>query len=236
MQAPAAKSAFRPALRTRLVIALSLFAVGAGGKLVLARQVADLRSTETPKLERPLAEFPMTLGDWRGTDLATDQKLIRDIKIDDYLERRYRHPSGEELVLWFSYSRKSMDQYHHPTVCMPGNGWQEVESQRSHLAAQMTSCDIARMYFTKREEKCFVHYWYYLIGEDPVDRTMRQLSKYARVFLRGRTNPSLTAEVFSKSPNPNQRLLDEFADLVAKEIGGWMPTGTQTFSEIGAQY
>ena len=70
--------------------------------------------------------------------------------------------------------------------------------------------------------------WYYLIGEDPIDKQMRAASRYARVFLRGRQNPSLTVEVFSQSPSPDSALLDAFAKLVAAELDKWTPPGTET--------
>jgi hypothetical protein len=234
----------------RLLVGLSLCLIGATGKWVVGAQIATLRASETARLERKLSEFPLQIGPWTGVDIPPDerlQKTIADIKATDFLNRIYTHPSGERLSLWFNYSDRSLDQYHYPTVCLVGAGWSEDESQRKTFAVECPSTSqamddsvkrtpIVHFYFSRGPEQQVVHYWYYLIGEDPVDRSMRKLSTYARVFLRGRQNPSLTVELFSQSAAPNMALLDDFAGLVAKELAGWMPMGTQASAELGATY
>jgi len=233
--------------RLRLGIAIALFAAGAAGKSVLAAKVSAIRAKETPTIERKLAEFPKTLGGWVGSDIAPDaqmQQVIKDIKSDDYLNRAYTHSSGERVVLWFNYSGRSLDQYHYPIVCMKGAGWQEDESQRvdrkfpglKPSKPDANTPAYCSMFFTRNQEKEYVLYWYYLIGEDPIDRQMRAASKYARVFLRGRQNPSLTVEVFSQSASPDPARLEEFAKLVAAELEKWTPQGTETCCELGATY
>lgn len=230
-------------LRTRLMIALAILSVGAVGQLVLAQHLASLRNEQSASLAKPLAQFPERIGSWVGAELPADPTIIADIKIDDYLQRLYVHPTGERVVLWMSYSRKSSDQYHYPTVCMQGKGWQEDEAARDAFCAYAAANDddgraanVMRMYFTKNRQSQAVYYWYYLIGEDPVDRTMRRLGQTARAFLRGRRNASLTVEVFSQSPRPNRQLLDEFVALVAADLDGWMPAGTIVASDLGANY
>ena len=230
--------------RLRLALAVGLFAAGAAGKSALASYVAELRTKETAKIERKLAEFPKNIGAWIGSDVPANPQILKDIKSDDHINRAYVHPSGERVVLWFNYSGRSLDQYHYPSVCMTGAGWQEDESQRRTVgfeemrqgkpdAPPPAHC---RMSFSRVQEKAYVLYWYYLIGEDPIDRTMRSASRYARVFLRGRQNPSLTVEVFSQSANPDAKLLDEFAKFVALELEQWTPPGTETSCELGATY
>jgi len=250
--------------RLRLGIAIALFAAGAAGKSVLAAKVSVIRAKETPTIERKLAEFPKTLGGWVGSDVPADAKMLADIKSDDHLNRVYTHSSGERVVLWFNYSGRSLDQYHYPIVCMRGAGWQEDESQRAMRPFLISKLPILNgwkeegsqvrplkettanasaasplycsMFFTRNQEKEYVLYWYYLIGEDPIDRQMRAASKYARVFLRGRQNPSLTVEVFSQSASPDPARLEEFAKLVAAELEKWTPQGTETCCELGATY
>jgi len=230
--------------RWRLAIAVGLFATGTAAKSALGTYVADLRTKETTKIERKLSEFPMSIGGWVGADVPVNPIVLKDIKSEDHLNRAYTHSSGERVVLWFNYSGKSLDQYHYPTVCKTGAGWQEDESQRKTVPFEGVSqgkpdappAAQCRMYFARDHEKSYVLYWYYLIGEDPIDRTMRSASRYARVFLRGRQNPSLTVEVFSQSANPDPKLLDEFARLVAIELEKWTPPGTETCCELGATY
>jgi EpsI family protein len=222
-------------LRNRLLAALAVFGLGAAGKLAFAREVAALRDRERAALERPVAEFPARIGPWtRVRAVETNAKMLADIKSDGYLNAEYLHPSGERATLWINYSAKSYDQYHYPTVCLNGAGWEETENARTQLA--LGTAPAMRQRFVKQQDVQTVYYWYYLIGEDPVDRKLRELSKYARAFLRGRRNASLTVEVFSGSPNPRTESLDAFAAGVAKELSGWMPPGTEACCELGATY
>jgi EpsI family protein len=232
-------------LRSRLTIALILVAVGLGGQFLLGRRIAAARAESSSDLEQPLTQFPMKLGLWNGTDIPANPRIIEDIKIDQYLNREYVHPSGERVVLWMSFSKRSLDQYHYPTVCMEGNGWMEDESGRERIrlcgqVADQTDDEVfvpaMSMVFGKDDKKQLVYYWYYLIGEDSVDRMMRQSSRWARAFLRGRRNASLTVEVFSQSARPNRELLDDLARLVAEELQQWLPSGTDADCELGANY
>lgn len=233
-------------VRTRLLVAISLLAAGLGGKWVLAGCLAS-DDADSANLRAPLKQFPERIGSWVGTDVPANPKIISDIKIDDYLNRCYVHPSGEKLVLWMSYSGKSLDQYHYPTVCMEGAGWTEDETCREQLTLcpaahgpKTSSRDVSAMslLFTKdqAENTQVVYYWYYLIGESPVDRLMRHSSQWLRAFLRGRRNASLTIEVFSQSPNPDRRVLDAFAKDVASRLRSFLPASTEADCTLGATY
>lgn len=234
-------------VQRRLVIAVCLLAAAIGGQTVLARQAEYWRQVGDQQLTRPLNQFPARLGHWIGSDLAVDPGMIKGIKIDDYLQRVYVHPSGERLVLWMSYSQRSLDQYHYPTVCMQGSGWIEEEAKRSVLVCPQCSDEtcvvgaqsnvpVSRMLFNRRQNRQYVYYWYYLIGEDQIDQLMRQFTQVSRVFLRGRRNASLTIEVFSQAAHPNPELLDEFVKLATKSIEEWTPPGTLAACDLGANY
>ena len=90
--------------RMRLAVAVGLFAACTAGKSVLAAKVSAIRAKETPTIDRKLADFPRTLGNWVGNDVPADAQMLKDIKSDDYMNRAYTHPSGERVVLWFNYS------------------------------------------------------------------------------------------------------------------------------------
>jgi hypothetical protein len=92
-----------------------------------------------------------------------------------------------------------------------------------------------RMRFAKEDRRRqYVHYWYYLIGESPIDRAMREMSQSTRLFLRGRSNGSVTVEVFSQSESPDADLIDGFAAGVARELDGFLPGQTRAECALGA--
>ena len=233
------------AMNSRLALAAALVLAIFGARWTLARQLRATRGGETVPLNHPLKEFPYRIGYWTGSDLPVDPEILRVSGADDYLQRCYVHPSGERIALWMNYSKDSADQFHYPTVCMTGAGWEEEESTRKRMtlcerqiatedAVLVQSVPALRLYFSKMDNRKYVHYWYYLLGEDHVDRFMRLLSPKNRIFLRGRRNSSLTVEVFSLSTRPNPQLLDEVAIQVAKELDKWIPQGSEASCELGA--
>jgi EpsI family protein len=225
----------------RALFAAGLLLIGLTGEKLCRRLEAEVRGERTVELARSLTEFPRQMGLWAGRDLPVDPKIHQVIGGDAYLQRLYVHPSGQQCVLWMSFSKQSKDQYHFPTVCMTGSGWAEEEAARDQLLVKPREADcvvdaysIYRMLFQKQGNRQLVYYWYYLIGEDAVDRFMRGQSDWARAFIRGRKNASVTVEVFSRSSTPDPRLLDDLVRQVAEELDRFVPKGTQGCCDLGA--
>lgn len=225
-------------LRSRVVLAVVLLSLGAGGRVALARQ---FHGSDTPQtLHRGLSEFPKQLGAWSGVDETPRKEVLDMMKLDDYLQRVYRHSTGQEVVLWISFSKTSRDQYHYPTVCMEGSGWTEEESERKLMNVVIPgraerNVSPLRMRFVKPDRgRQYVYYWYYLIGERDIDRAMRTLSRTTRFFLRGRSNASATVEIFTQSPTVDVELVDDLARRIAIELDHWMPDEAWSQSLLGA--
>jgi EpsI family protein len=190
-------------------------------------------------MTRPLSSFPLKIDQWVGEDETPRAEVVAVMKDDEYLQRVYRHPTGIEVVLFLCHSTSSRDAYHYPTVCMTGRGWTEEESERttidSHPAGQRIPAPKTRFRFiNERKDRQWVYYWYYLIGESPIDEAMRRLSQSSRLFLRGRTNAGLTVELFSGHSNDDAEELDRFARRVAEELEPMLPEKTRGECELGA--
>jgi EpsI family protein len=223
----------------RIAFALAVLGLGFGAREILARTWLEETSHAAPSLERMLDGFPNQLGAWTGRDAPLDAQIIRDIKVDAWLQRVYVHPTGERLALWLSGSRRSFDQYHYPTVCMQGAGWTEDRGRRTEIAlagADALPVSVMRMVFHRGGEQQSVYYWYYLVGEATSDRVLRQLHGWSRALLRGRRNASLTVEIFSQSPQPREELLDDFARQTAAALARVLPPGAVAACDLGADY
>jgi EpsI family protein len=231
---------------TRTALVVGLLAAVVGGEWLVASVIPASRRGESPGLSRPLAEFPYRIGLWTGEDKPLDPELERVLKSDDRINRTYVHPSGERVVLWMNYSKRSTDQYHYPSVCLTGNGWEEEEGARHRIGVDgclppgdsgvEKSMTMLRQHFHRRGDRIVVHYWYFLLGEDPVDTMLRKLTPYSRAFIRGRRNGSVTIEVFSESDKPDLERLDDFAKQVSQRMRDWLPPGTDGDCSLGASY
>jgi EpsI family protein len=81
-------------------------------------------------LQQQLSLIPQRIGEWAGQDLPdlpyAEKRVLR---ADDYLVRAYNSPQGQLGVLIAYYQQqRSGDALHSPKNCLPGAGWNPIES------------------------------------------------------------------------------------------------------------
>ena len=114
---------------------------------------------------QPLADFPQQLGEWRGTDVPIQQEVLDVLGAGDFLLRVYQDSSRRQpyvdLFLAYFPSQRAGDTIHSPKHCLPGAGWQPVESGRVTLALPGRAPFIANRYvIAKGTDRQLVLYWY----------------------------------------------------------------------------
>jgi EpsI family protein len=87
---------------------------------------------EPATLRQPLAGIPMRIGDWSGQDAPIEQKFLDSLKLDDHVNRTYQQPDGLPVTLYVGYygGMRTGNQQgpHPPMLCLPGQGWQPIET------------------------------------------------------------------------------------------------------------
>jgi EpsI family protein len=137
--------------------------------------LASLSHGEVVVARKPLAQFPLVIGDqWKGTESSMDEKILDVLKLNDYILRYYvpkREISGSEkesaddLPLWlyvgFYQSQRTGATYHSPQNCLPGAGWQFTESKVIPVSiAGGTTIAVNQVLIQKGLEEQVVFYWY----------------------------------------------------------------------------
>ncbi|HKD06393.1 MAG TPA: EpsI family protein [Bryobacteraceae bacterium] len=81
----------------------------------------------------PLSTFPTRLGNWvRAADEVMDSASLEMLGPDDLLSRRYQMEGADRRAdLFVAYYRTQLKgkNAHDPKVCLPGGGWNPVESR-----------------------------------------------------------------------------------------------------------
>jgi EpsI family protein len=132
--------------------------------LVAARfYSAHLVSAEVPVSREPLAGLPLTVGEWSGHDappLADD--VLTQLGVDDYLNREYLNAAGIPVGVYVGYyaSQRQGDTIHSPQNCLPGAGWQPVETGVADLQLGSRSVRVNRFLIQKGLDRQVVFYWY----------------------------------------------------------------------------
>ena len=132
--------------------------------LVAARfYSAHAVSAETPVSREPLSALPLAVGEWSGHDappLADD--VLGQLGVDDYVNREYVNAAGSPVGLYVGYyaSQRQGDTIHSPQNCLPGAGWQPVETDVADLRFGGRSVRVNRFLIQKGLDRQIVLYWY----------------------------------------------------------------------------
>ena len=135
----------------------------------------SLSHGEPVLMRQPLATFPLTIGDrWQGQELGMEQKILDVLKLNDYMNRVYvpkqkarnMEKGGEGLLPVYLYvgyyqSQRTGSTYHSPKNCLPGAGWQFVESEQMVVPVSGgASITINKVLIEKGLDKQIILYWY----------------------------------------------------------------------------
>lgn len=150
---------------TRIAIISVLLAVSAIVLHFYVGQVVDV------PIKKPLSTFPHEIGDWRWIDQASvDDAAIKKLGLDDYIQYDYSRANGDSLNLYVSYFTRTGSGgkgYHSPKNCMPGSGWDVVDSKPLELIITGSKPFVAKisiMVMQKGADKQIVFYWYQCRG------------------------------------------------------------------------
>jgi EpsI family protein len=148
-------------LRNKYVRVLSI--VLAAQAIVLHTAIS--RPELTPSV-RPLAGFPRAFGGWRMVqDVAIEPEVLDVLKADDTLNRVYLETGGRteaNLFVAFFKTQREGQSPHSPKNCLPGNGWQPVETGLVSITApgRSTPFEANRYVASHGDAKAVIIYWY----------------------------------------------------------------------------
>ena len=140
-----------------LVIAASLLvAMGLSSRAMQPEQVP---------LREPLRNLPFELDSWRGRDTAPfSDDIVAVLGVDEYVSRVYRGSDAAAVSLYVGYyqSQRQGDTIHSPMNCLPGAGWQPVETGLASIPVpgQTEPIQVNRIVIQKGLDRQVALYWY----------------------------------------------------------------------------
>jgi EpsI family protein len=185
-------------------------------------------STETAVDRVDLNQLPLTLDTWHGADtepLADD--VVAKLGVDDYLNRFYSRPGGPPIAVYAGYygSQRQGDTIHSPQNCLPGAGWQPVESGRQVLGHGGAAVEVNRYVIAKGLNKQVVFYWYQGRGRVVASEYANKLFLMADAARLGRTNGGLVRLISPVVTTPAAATaeLTAFADALRPYLSRHLP-------------
>jgi len=196
-----------------------------------AAKSVDFRE-KTP-IKRPLSEFPVAIGDWRGTRTAMDQDSLNELKFSDYTIIDYRDPRGREINFYTAYyaSQTKGGSVHSPSTCLPGSGWSFEESGVVPVPLSGTfSLPVSRAFMEKNGQRQLTYYWFPQQGRVLNDLFSLKLYVFWDALTRQRTDGSLVRIVMPVSATERledaEARMQSFVRLLVPQLDAFLPGKT----------
>ena len=130
----------------------------ATGCLLLLKVGAQSR---TP-LRGSLNTVPYEIAGHRGRDQPVNEEEQRVAGMDTFLMRIYQRDSASAFSLYVGYyeAQTQGKTIHSPKNCLPGAGWEPVESRPLTVALPSGTMTVNRYLLEKESSRAIVYYWY----------------------------------------------------------------------------
>ena len=137
--------------------------------LILAAAAAYLSHAshaEAMPVRQSLATFPARIDGWEGHPAPDfDARVMSVLGVDEYVNRTYlRAEQTAGLYIGYYESQRQGDSIHSPLNCLPGAGWQPIDSHRITIdvpgAPGSQSIAVNRVLIEKGDDRQVVLYWY----------------------------------------------------------------------------
>lgn len=185
--------------------------------------------SERIKPNRPLSQFPLEIGPWRGVSSQMDEKVYNILGVEDYIMANFSKGPGQAVNIYvgFYQSQSKGDLIHSPKNCMPGAGWNIVQSSviPIDLPKSGKTIKIARLLLNKDGQKQVVYYWFQSRGRIISSEYMQKIWLVLDSITKNRTDGSfvrLIAPVI-KNETETEVLLTQFADEVYPTLNQFIP-------------
>jgi EpsI family protein len=142
--------------------------LGAVVLIFVAQAIASRALHREPFLPAPppLADLPLQLGSWeRFGEESIPPETLAMLGPDDYLARQYQipgNPQQAELFVAYYKTQIQSKNAHDPKVCLPGAGWNPVESRLASVSLPNSGFTFPVNYYRikKEETEQVVLYWF----------------------------------------------------------------------------
>jgi EpsI family protein len=130
--------------------------------LVGSLLLLGVRPQHTAPLGEPLRSMPIALAGTDGRDRDMTEEERKATAVTDYVFRTFGPDSATAFSLYVGYYQKQATgrSIHSPRNCLPGVGWQTVESGKAELLVGGRPLTVNRYILANEKSQALVYYWY----------------------------------------------------------------------------
>lgn len=188
----------------------------------------NLHADVTVPMNRPFAEFPTGVKEWRTVSREEFPESVLDVlKPTDYLSRVYAGSAGQPVQLYIGYhgGGKKGGEIHSPRHCLPGSGWYEASSKRTSLdIGGGRNVNLVEAVYQKGERKELFLYWFQVQDRTLTDEYALKRSQIVNSMLHRRRDASFVRISVPLEGRPEQclaageRFVRDFYPVIAEHL------------------
>lgn len=178
---------------------------------------------------KDFSSFPMRLGDWRGTDLGRfPDEIMEVLKVSDYLNRTYSNGVNQaSLYIGYYRTQRAGESLHSPKNCLPGSGWEVLESRQVSLEIPSANKRIEVNHYVVQNgpDRQLVLYWYDTHGRAYANEFLGKAILVWEALRTGRNDGALIRIMvpFGSSAAQAETVASDFARQVYPLLKEYLP-------------
>ena len=176
----------------------------------------------------PLSELPYAFAGWKGEERPIKEQIVQAVGVSDYTNRVYIDLTNAPVQLYIGYyaSQKTGDTIHSPKNCLPGAGWDPIQSGYVTVSVPGGRQIVVNEYVIQQDlNKQIVFYWYQSRGRVIASEYSAKFWMVADAISRNRTDGALVRVVTPMNEgeaNARARLV-RFTQLLFPHLDGILP-------------
>jgi exosortase D (VPLPA-CTERM-specific) len=180
----------------------------------------------------PFATFPTSIGEWQGRRSSMEQQVEQGLGLTDYILSDFAKKDGRQVNLYVAYyaSQRNGLSPHSPSVCIPGNGWQITDIERTSYTNNDASVSLPlnRVVIGRGSDKQLVYYWFEQRGMKIANEYLSKLYLLRDAMFKNRTDGALvrlTTPLYpGESESDADKRLQDFTQVVVPNLMGYLPS------------
>jgi exosortase D (VPLPA-CTERM-specific) len=183
--------------------------------------------------ERKLfALFPNKLDTWQGRPSSMEASTAEFLGLTDYIESNYAQADGRNVNLYIAYyaSQRSGLSPHSPSVCIPGNGWQILQLDRTEFVDGSLRFPVNRAIIANGMNRQIVYYWYDERGMKIANEWLSKLYLLRDAIFKNRTDGALVRVIAPIYPGESEAAADarlhKFVITLIPHLKGFLPSAS----------
>jgi exosortase D (VPLPA-CTERM-specific) len=182
-------------------------------------------------ISKPLDQFPMQVGEWKGSPEAMDRKFRDFLNFSDYIMANYVDSRGKTVNFYVAYyqDQRKGESIHSPETCMPMGGWTFCDAGGAaiSLADGKSTMLVNRAFIEKDGVRQLTYYWFPQRGRILTKLYQLKIYSFLDSLIKQRTDGALVRVVTpvydSEQMQDAEQRLQSFTRRIVPVLDGFIP-------------